>query len=89
MYYLLGFNSKYSEFQKVKYLGIFNPRKNQVYKINVKDISPFVYSIVSSIIIGYHLDELKSTRESEFIKIMQCYEFVIGEVLGLNFPCFY
>lgn len=97
MYYLLGINSIHKEYQNVKYLGLFNPRKNLAYKINVKDITPYVYSVVSSMIIGYQLPEIEKKfgkilrngiKGSELEKNLHCFEFVIGEVLGLNFNCF-
>lgn len=54
MYYLLGLNSKNkSDFQKVKWLALFNPRKNIVYYINVKKISDSVVEEVSKKVIGY------------------------------------
>ena len=54
MYYLMGLHSTHSEdFKKVKWLALFNPRKNIVCFINVKDISKSVIDEVSTRIIGY------------------------------------
>ena len=54
MYYLMGLHSIHSsEFQKVKWLAIFNPRKNVVYYINVRIISEAVINEVSREVIGY------------------------------------
>lgn len=54
MYYLLGLHSIHSSvFQKVKWLALFNPRKNVVYYINVKRIPEAVIDEVSRDVIGY------------------------------------
>lgn len=54
MYYLIGLHSIHSsEFQKVKWLALFNPRKNVVYYINVRRIPEVVIDEVSRKVIGY------------------------------------
>lgn len=54
MYYLMGLHSIHSsEFQKVKWLALFNPRKNVVYYINVRRIPEAVIKEVSRDVIGY------------------------------------
>ena len=54
MYYLMGLHSIHSsEFQKVKWLAIFNPRKNVVYYINVRRIPEAVINEVLRDVIGY------------------------------------
>lgn len=54
MYYLMGLHSIHSsEFQKVKWLALFNPRKNVVYYINVRRIPEVVIDEVSRKVIGY------------------------------------
>lgn len=54
MYYLMGLHSiNSSEFQKVKWLALFNPRKNVVYYINVRRIPEVVIKEVSKDVIGY------------------------------------
>ena len=54
MYYLMGLHSIHSsEFQKVKWLALFNPRKNVVYYINVGKIPESVIKEVSRDVIGY------------------------------------
>ena len=54
MYYLMGLHSIHSsEFQKVKWLALFNPRKNVVYYINVRRIPEGVIDEVSREVIGY------------------------------------
>ena len=53
MYWRMGLHSIYSEFHSVKYLGIYNPRTNEVSRIAVTDISQDVIAEVESEIIGY------------------------------------
>lgn len=54
MYYLMGLHSIHgSEFQKVKWLALFNPRKHVVYYINVSKIPEAVIKEVSRDVIGY------------------------------------
>ena len=53
MYYLMGLRSIHTEFKAVKYLSIFNPRKNIEYRFPTKKISESVISEVSTKVIGY------------------------------------
>lgn len=54
MYWIMGLNSEqYEIFEKVKYLGIVNPRKNAVYRIAVADIPMKVIEAVERDVIGY------------------------------------
>ena len=54
MYYLMGLRSENKkDFEKVKWLALFNTRKNVVYYVNVKNISDSVVEEVSKKVIGY------------------------------------
>lgn len=53
MYYLMGINSKHDEFIEIKKLGIFNPRLNIVYLMNISDIPEDIINQVSKEVIGY------------------------------------
>lgn len=53
MYYLMGLHSVHPEFKNVKYLTIFNPRKNIEYSLPTKKISAAVINEVSTKVIGY------------------------------------
>lgn len=53
MYYIMGCHSIHKEFEKIKNIGIFNPRLNTVYLMNVSNIDEKVLQVVSSEIIGY------------------------------------
>lgn len=53
VYYLIGLHSIHPEFKNIKELGVFNPRLNKVYLLNINDISSEIISEVSSEVIGY------------------------------------
>lgn len=53
MYWRMGLHSKHSEFKNIKYLGIYNPRMNIIYRLDVNDISAEVISEVEKEVIGY------------------------------------
>lgn len=57
MYWRMGLHSVRPEFQNVKYLGIYNPRMNEVSRIAVADISQEVIDEVEFEVIGYGMDE--------------------------------
>ncbi len=53
VYYLMGCRSIHKEFQNIKKIGIFNPRLNIVYRLDIDDIDNGVIESVSSDVIGY------------------------------------
>ncbi len=53
MYYLLGIHSIHEEFHSATQLGIFNPRLNNVYLLNISDIPSNIIKEVSEKVIGY------------------------------------
>lgn len=53
IYYLMGKKSIHVEFDSISKLGIFNPRLNIVYVINIKDIDEETLTTVNKEIIGY------------------------------------
>ncbi len=53
IYYLMGIHSIHKEFQTVKQLGIFNPRLNTVYLLEISNISDNIIKQVSTEVIGY------------------------------------
>ena len=53
VYYLMGCHSIHKEFLNVKKLGIFNPRLNIVYTLDIDDIDNDIILSVSSEVIGY------------------------------------
>lgn len=54
VYYIMGCHSKYPEFKHVKRIGIFNPRKNKAYIVDVSSIPQEIINEVSREVIGYH-----------------------------------
>ena len=53
VYYLMGLYSKNPRYKNIKYLGIFNPRLNKVYRYNVANISPEAKLRIEEEVIGY------------------------------------
>lgn len=51
MYYIMGCHSIHIEFQSVQSIGVFNPRLNSVYSLDVSQISPAVIDEVSEIVL--------------------------------------
>lgn len=57
MYWRMGLHSVHSEFRNVRYLGIYNPRMNEVSRIAAVNIPQEVIAEVESKVIGYDKDE--------------------------------
>lgn len=53
MYWRMGLHSIHPEYENVKYLGVYNPRMNVVYRLAVTDIPADVISTVEHEVIGY------------------------------------
>lgn len=53
MYWRMGLHSVHPEYRNVKYLGIYNPRMNVVYRLDVNNIPADVISTVETEVIGY------------------------------------
>lgn len=53
MYYIMGLYSIHSEFQNVTNLGIYNPRLNSVYLLEISKIPLEILDEVSTEVIGY------------------------------------
>lgn len=53
MYWIMGQHSGKPEFKSVTKLGIFNPRLNLVYTLNIQDIPEEVVQTVESEVICY------------------------------------
>lgn len=53
MYWRMGLHSIHPEYRGVKYLGIYNPRMNVVYRLDVNKIHAGVISEVEEKVIGY------------------------------------
>lgn len=57
VYYIMGRHSVHNEFDNIKKLGIYNPRLNKVYLIDICNIPQEVIDEVSRDVIGYGLSE--------------------------------
>lgn len=53
VYYIMGMHSIHKEFKTIKKLGIYNPRLNKVYTIDISSIPTQVINEVSKKVIGY------------------------------------
>lgn len=53
MYWIMGLHSIHPEFKNIKFLGIYNPRLNCVYRLNITQIPSEVIDEVSTKVIGY------------------------------------
>lgn len=53
MYWIMGQHSKKPEFKKITKLGIFNPRLNVVYTLNISDVSDDIIKTVETEVICY------------------------------------
>jgi hypothetical protein len=58
MYWRMGLRSIHAEFQNVRYLGVYNPRLNEVYRISVDHIPRDVIVEVDRDVIGYPVHQL-------------------------------
>ena len=52
-YYLLGKHSIHEEFINIEKLGIFNPRLNNIYLLDLSKVSQITQGLVSTEVIGY------------------------------------
>lgn len=53
IYWRLGMHSRYKTYQKMRYIGLYNPRTNTSYRIATKDIPKDVIETIDHEIIGY------------------------------------
>lgn len=53
IYYLMGIHSKHNEFDEIEYLGIYNPRLNRVYRLEINKIPKEIILDVEHEVIGY------------------------------------
>lgn len=53
VYYLMGIQSVHPEFQSIEKLGLYNPRQNKVFLLNLADISDEILETVKKEVIQY------------------------------------
>ena len=53
MYYIMGCHSIHPEFKSINKLGLFNPRLNKIYTININSISPEIIKEIENDVICY------------------------------------
>lgn len=75
VYYIMGKHSVHKEFNNITKLGIYNPRLNKIYTINLNVIPQSIIDIVSQDVIGYGIskeksDQLQTAQLTEFKKAL-------------------
>lgn len=58
MYWIMGQHSGQDIFNSITKIGIFNPRLNSVYLLEIKDISPETISIIENEVICYPIEKI-------------------------------
>ena len=53
MYYIMGMHSKHDCFKSIKYIGIFNPRLNKVYRFELAKLDPAIVEAIEKDVICY------------------------------------
>jgi hypothetical protein len=53
MYYIMGMHSKHKEFKSIRKLGIYNPRLNKIYEIEISKIDKSIIEEVEDDVIVY------------------------------------
>lgn len=53
IYYVMGVNSYDPIFQQLTHLGIYNPRRNEIYRLNINNLDLAMLAEVSQDVIGY------------------------------------
>lgn len=53
IYYIMGIRSIHDCFEDIQSIGIFNPRLNKIYKINISNISADIIKDIEKKVIGY------------------------------------
>ena len=53
IYWILGQHSNSAKFKNIDKIGIYNPRSNMIYLLNIDDISSIVISDIEKNVIGY------------------------------------
>ena len=57
VYYIMGNHSVHKEFNDIKRLGIYNPRLNKIYTIDICNIPKEIIDTISHDVIGYGLSD--------------------------------
>ena len=86
MYYLLGINSIHDEFQKIDYIGIYNPRMNKVYTLEIGMIPEAIMNEVAVDVIGYtHIKDQDGL--SVFVDAQHEADDMLPELLNVDAVC--
>lgn len=87
VYYLLGMHSNKEKYSKIKKLGIYNPRLNKVFIIEIDKISKEIIKTVEDEVIVYKKNNLKKSNISEefltitdLTKILKCSRYRVMQL---------
>lgn len=78
MYYIMGLHSDYPEFNNVRHLGLFNPRLNLAYTLDVDNISSDVIRTIESDVICYGDEEFEQEEPNTYTVAE------VSEILGIK-----
>lgn len=81
MYYIMGKHSVYKAFDNITKIGIFNPRLNKVYIMEVSKIPQDVVTIVTEEIIGYDSETLNFEEKYDFSDDMEADLITLPDLL--------
>lgn len=92
VYYIMGIHSIYNEFSSIKKLGIYNPRLNTAYLIQIANINKNIIDEVSNKIIGYNdksvnfelsqrvkfnINDINELPMTEIMKELNCSRYMV------------
>lgn len=82
IYYLLGMHSYECDFNNIDKIGIFNPRKNIIYRYEIKNIQSEIIKEIETVVIGYEKNHSVTLNKS-----MNNNNLIINDILKyLNIP---
>ena len=81
MYYIMGLHSIHSnDYKNIKYLAIYNPRLNSIYRFPISEIPNEIITKVSDEVIGYSLPQRVSNDEDTILSVKDvAYRYGVGE----------
>lgn len=80
MYYIMGKHSDYRTFDRIKKLGIYNPRLNVAYLLPVTLIGSHVYKEVAEEVIGYKGNTGQRKQKTVARELQQLKRYTVEEV---------
>lgn len=82
MYYILGCHSIYNDYRQLKYLGFYNPRRNEIYLCSVSTILSNTILDIEKNVIGYNENTLN--KYYRLIELENKFELTVSEICELT-----